>query len=196
MESEKAREDLKVIRQIMSTVSPPFSVSGWAGVGWGIVLLIGGIITHVFWVKGSGSFQSSVLTSFWICLLIIGSTMETFFYLRKCLLNGLPLFTQNLGYSMLGFSAIMIAGFAFHMIFSHLGQHLYIPGVWMLMIGTGCIFFGLFTSMEICVMGVLSMVGGLLAVGPFLNGSFLVLALFGGVGMILWGFWVNQRLGE
>lgn len=195
MEPKHAREDLHYIRQIMSQVSPPLSMSGWMGVGWGVVFFTGGIVTHIAQFVSKASFGSSLLIYFWIVLLLIGSVSEIFFSVRKCLSAGLPVFTKHIGYLYLGFTANILAGFSVQMIFSHLGEYFYIPGAWMLIFGSGSILFGLFASKELAILGIIYMAGGVLAVWPFVQGSFLVLALFVGMGTFLWGLWVNRRLG-
>ncbi len=195
MEPKHAQEDLHYIRQIMSQVSPPLSMSGWMGVGWGVVFFVGGGVSHIFQVITNGALSSSFLFYFWIPLLVIGSVTETFFYVRKCLYTGMPIFNRNTNCVYLGSLSSIIAGIAIHLILSKLGGYLYIPGAWMLIIGSCCIISGLFASIELCILGLLYMVGGLLAVGPYENSSFLVLAFFGGICTFVWGVWVNHRLG-
>jgi hypothetical protein len=170
-------------------------MSGWQGISWGVVSLLGGTLTHHYCVAGTTSFTSPGISLLWILLLIVGGTAETFFYIRKARRNRIPLLSPVVKNVMIGFTAFIVLGGIFHWIFQHLGRFHYIPGSWMLILGAGSIFIGLFSIMEIWVLGLVLMSGGVLAVGPFLGASYLMLALFGGIGSILWGIWVNHRLG-
>ena len=195
MKPEEAMEDLRVIRQIMSKNISPLAFSGWEVVSWGVMILIGGLITHYYSTPGDPLSLSPGIAVLWIVLLITASILETFFYVRKAIRDHLPLVSPIIIHFYLGFAAIIVAGGAFHLIFHKLGLFLHIPGSWMLIAGAGYIYSGLFVIMEFWVLGIITMVGGILAVGPFLDYSFLVTALFAGVGWILWGIWINRRRG-
>ncbi len=195
MKPEEAMEELRVIRQIMSKNISPLIISGWEVVSWGLMILIGGLITHYYSTPGDPLSLSPRLGILWIFLLLTASILETFFYVRTAHKEGLPLLSPIIVRFYLGFSALIIAGSAFHLIFHQQGLFLHIPGSWMLIAGAGYIYVGLFVIMEFWILGLITMVGGLLALGPFLDYSFLVTALFAGAGWILWGLWINRRRG-
>ena len=103
MKPEQAIEDLKIIRQVMSRTLPSMVMSGWQGISWGVVSLLGGTLTHHYCVAGTTSFTSPGISLLWILLLIVGGTAETFFYIRKARRNRISLLSPVVKNIMIGF---------------------------------------------------------------------------------------------
>jgi len=197
MKSEKAMEDLRIIRDTLARTSAGRSWSRWGGgVTWGMVFFIGGMVTHFRCVVGEDSFRSPVIVFTWLGLVFLAVGGQVLSHVSACRKDGLPAFPPLVNRLLVAFAAMLMMGITFVYIFNHIEHYEYISGTTMLIFGVAMVLVGLFANPDSLVLGALYCICGLLAVGPLCAWSFLVTALLGGVGSVGWGLWVFMRQGE
>ncbi|HLA09174.1 MAG TPA: hypothetical protein VJ023_01045 [Pyrinomonadaceae bacterium] len=184
---ERAMDNLRYIRETMERASAFTGVPGWGQVAIGITALIASAVSYgrafPVWF---GIWSSAALVS----LLIAGWSMD-----RKSQKIGVPLFHGPGRKVIFSLSPPIIAGALLTAVFYQSGLTSYIPGVWLLLYGTGVVTGGMFSVRVVPIMGMCFMVlGGLALFGPEVISSLCLAAGFGGL-HIVFGVIIARRYG-
>jgi len=196
--SEHPGEDLRIIRDLMYRATKDRVLAGWEGISWGVVFLVAGTVTHVSCVTGETFFLAPAIVCTWIGLVSLGILSELLSYAWKTSRAGILLFPPLVRQLILAYLAMTLLGIAFGTVFVHLGEYMYLPGGMILVFGTTIVIHGLLSMSPkaLLIRGGLYVATGLLAMGPFLEWSFLVVAFVGGTGSLFWGIWILRLQGE
>ena len=184
---ERAMDNLRYIRETMERASSFTGISGWGEAAIGVIALAAAFIAHG---KPAKTWISIWAVDAFISLLIAGWSMD-----RKARKSGMPLLSgpgRKVAFSL--FPPIL-AGALLTVIFYQVGLTNYIPGVWLLLYGTGVVTGGMFSVRVVPIMGVCFMVlGGAALFGPAALTDWWM-ALGFGVLHIVFGVIIARRYG-
>ena len=185
---ERAMDNLRYIRETMERSSAFTGVSGWGEVAIGITALIAAFIatqqtTFKAWL-------AVWIAQALISLLIAGWSMD-----RKARLVGMPLFSgpgRKVAFSL---SPPIFVGVLLTVMLYRAGAIDAIPGVWLLLYGTGVVTGGMFSVSIVPIMGLCFMLLGAVALfAPPAFANWLLAAGFGGL-HIVFGVIIARRYG-
>jgi len=185
---DRAMDNLRYIRETMERAASFTAVPGWGQVAIGCSALIATYIaarqrTPRGWL---GTWIAEAIIS----LLIAGWLMD-----RKARATGVPLFSGPGRKVLFSLSPPMVAGALLTVVLFRAGLTGSIPGMWLLLYGTGVVTGGMFSVSVVPVMGICFMVMG--AAGLFTPsswGNWLMAAGFGGL-HIIFGAIIARRYG-
>jgi Flp pilus assembly protein TadB len=181
-------DNLRYIRETMERAASFTAVPGWGQIAIGISALAATYVSaHQRTARGwLGTWVAEAIIS----LLIAGWSMD-----RKARATGVPLFSgpgRKVAFSL---SPPMVVGALLTVVLFQAGLTEKIPGMWLLLYGTGVVTGGMFSVGIVPVMGICFMVLG--AVGLFTPaawGNGLMAAGFGGL-HIVFGTIIARRYG-
>ncbi len=185
---DRAMDNLRYIRETMERASSFTAVPGWGQVVIGVTALIATYLaarqsTARAWL---GTWVAEAIIS----LLIAGWLMD-----RKARAMGTPLLFgpgRKVAFSL---SPPMIVGALLTVVMFRAGLTAAIPGVWLLLYGTGVVTGGMFSVSIVPVMGICFMVLGAAALfAPGAWGNWLMAAGFGGL-HIVFGIIIARKYG-
>jgi len=175
---DRAIDNLRYIRETMERASAFTAVPGWGQVAIGVSAIAAAYVaahqaTPRAWL---GVWLAEAIIS----LLIAGWLMD-----RKARKLGVPLFSGPGRKVVFSLSPPMVVGALLTVVLFRAGMINAIPGMWLLLYGTGVITGGMFSVSVVPVMGICFMVIG--AAGlfmPMLSGDWLMAAGFGGLHVV------------
>jgi hypothetical protein len=175
---DRAMDNLRYIRETMERASAFTAVPGWGQVAIGVSAIAASYVaahqaTARAWL---GVWLAEAIIS----LLIAGWLMD-----RKSRKLGVPLFSGPGRKVVFSLSPPMVVGALLTIVMFRAGLIKAIPGMWLLLYGTGVITGGMFSVGIVPVMGISFMIIG--AIGLFLpqvSGDWLMAFGFGGLHMI------------
>jgi hypothetical protein len=185
---DRAMDNLRYIRETMERASSFTAVPGWGQVAIGITALAATYLaalqpTARGWL---GTWVAEAIIS----LLIAGWLMD-----RKARSMGTPLLSgpgRKVAFSL---SPPMIVGALLTVVLFRAGLTSAIPGIWLLLYGTGVVTGGMFSVSVVPVMGICFMVLGAAALfAPGAWGNWLMAAGFGGL-HIVFGTIIARKYG-
>ena len=184
----RAMDDLSFIRRTMERATAFTAVPGWGGAMMGVVALIAAIVA-----SGAGSplaWVVSWLAAAAVALLIGGWAMAV-----KARRAGTPLLTWSGRRFVLSFLPPLAVGVLLTIELVR-GERMHLlPGVWLLLYGSGVVTGGAFSVRAVPVMGICFMLLGVVALfGPAHWGNPLMAAGFGGL-HIAFGLLIARRHG-
>ena len=184
---ERAMDNLRFIRETMERSSAFTGVSGWGEVAIGITAL------GTAFVAAGQTFKAWLaawLAGGLISILIAGWSMD-----RKARAVGMPLFSgpgRKVAFSL---SPPLFAGGLLTIMLYRVGLVNAIPGVWLLLYGTGVVTGGMFSVSVVPIMGLCFMaLGALTLFAPPAFADWLLAAGFGGL-HIVFGVIIARRYG-
>src|SRR6185295_1788282 len=185
---DRAMDNLRYIRETMERASAFTAVPGWGQVAIGITAIVATIVaarqsTPRAWL---GVWVAEAIIS----LLIAGWLMD-----RKARATGVPLFSGPGRKVLFSLSPPMIVGALLTIVLFRARLTAAIPGMWLLLYGTGVVTGGMFSVSVVPVMGICFMVLG--AAGLFTPdawGNWLMAVGFGGL-HIIFGAIIARRYG-
>ena len=185
---ERAMDNLRYIRETMERATAFTAISGWGEVAIGVTALLASVVaarqlTNTMWlavwvVEGT------------ISLLIAGWSMD-----RKARAAQMPLVSGPGRKAVFSLSPPIIAGGLLTIVLFRAGLTNVIPGVWLLLYGTGVITGGMFSVPAVPIMGICFM--GLGAAALFVPAQFanwFMAAGFGGL-HIVFGVIIARKYG-
>lgn len=185
---ERAMDNLRYIRETMERSSAFTGVSGWGEVAIGITALGAAFVAAqqatfkawlAVWIAGA-----------LISLLIAGWSMD-----RKARAAGMPLFSgpgRKVAFSL---SPPIFVGALLTFLLYRVGVIDAIPGVWLLLYGTGVVTGGMFSVSVVPIMGLCFMsLGAVTLFAPPAFANWLLAAGFGGL-HIIFGVIIARRYG-
>ena len=159
---DKAISDIKYIKGVMNA-SKDFFMSGWPGVAWGIAILLGTILTALILKHPPKWDLSGTIWSLWIVLGAMASGVEMFYFFKGTREAGKPILSPLTVKIILAEILMTVEGLILTMLFIQTNMTAYIPGAWLLSMGTSLAVAGLFIPGGIWVFGLVSFVASIVA---------------------------------
>ena len=175
---DRAMDNLSYIRETMERASSFTAVPGWGQVAIGVTALVAAYVAaHQATARGwLGTWLAEAIIS----LLMAGWLMD-----RKARASGTPLLSgpgRKVAFSL---SPPMIVGALLTVVLFRAGLTGAIPGMWLLLYGTGVVTGGMYSVSIVPVMGVCFMALGAAGIfAPAAWGNWLMAAGFGGVHIV------------
>ena len=175
---DRARDNLRFIRETMERAGSFTAVSGWGGVAMGITAIGAAVIA---------SRQSSPLgwLMTWIIEATIAIAIASWTTVSKARDSGTSLFSGPGRRFVYSFAPPLFAGGLLTLLLVRLGFTGVISGVWLLLYGTGVVTGGAFSIRIVPLMGLCFMVLGTVALFcPWSWGNLFLAAGFGGLHVV------------
>ena len=175
---DRAMDNLRYIRETMERASSFTAVPGWGQVAIGVTALVASYVAaHQATARGwLGTWLAEAIIS----LLIAGWLMD-----RKARASGTPLLSgpgRKVAFSL---SPPMIVGALLTVVLFRSGLTGKIPGMWLLLYGTGVVTGGMYSVSIVPVMGICFMALGAAGIfAPVAWGNWLMAAGFGGLHIV------------
>jgi hypothetical protein len=178
---DRARDNLRFIRETMERAGSFTAVPGWGGVAMGITALGAAAIasrqtSHIAWL----------LT--WICEAFVAIAIASWTTFSKARDAGTPLFSGPGRRFVYSFAPPLFVGAMLTIVLMRAGFRDAVPGVWLLLYGTGVVTGGAFSIRIVPLMGLCFMVLGAVALFcPAGWENVLLAAGFGGLHVLFGG---------
>ncbi|MGO9094833.1 MAG: hypothetical protein ACLQGV_06375 [Bryobacteraceae bacterium] len=183
-----AMDNLRFIRETMERATAFTAVSGWGLVMVGATAIGAAFLARR--VSSPGGWLTIWLAEALLALAIAGGGT-----LRKARASKMPLFSMPGKRFALSFSPPMVVGALLTAVLYRAGLASALPGVWMLLYGTGIVTGGAFSVRIVPVMGLCFMAQGAAALFlPVSWGAGLMVAGFGGL-HVLFGIVIARKYG-
>ncbi len=181
---DRAISDIRYIRDLID-VSREFFISGWSGVAAGFVLVLGVVSTAWIVRNPVGLSPAATLWTLWSLIGAALVAVDILFFVRRSRAESRPIFSVILLKGIIVEAVIAVEGLVLTLLFIRLGMNEFIPGVWLITLGTVMTALGIFVPGGAWMIGFVSLAASVAAlVVPALGLYCLGLA---GVAMILWG---------
>ena len=185
---ERAMDNLKYIRETMERSTAFTGISGWGQVAIGITALASSLISAQ--QRTVKAWLAVWVAEALIALLIAGWSID-----RKARAAKMPLLTgpgRKVAFSL---SPPIVAGAIVTVVLYRAGLTSAIPGLWLLLYGTGVVTGGMFSVSAVPIMGLCFMALGATAfLAPAAYANWLMAAGFGGL-HIVFGVIIARRYG-
>jgi hypothetical protein len=185
---ERAMDNLKYIRATMERATAFTGISGWGQVAIGVTAL-----AAAFASAQQRSFKSWLAV--WLAEAVIALLLAGWSIDRKARAAQLPLLSgpgRKVAFSL---SPPIFAGLLMTVVLYRAGVTSAIPGVWLLLYGTGVVTGGMFSVRAVPIMGLCFMaLGGLAFFAPAHFADWFMAAGFGGL-HIVFGVIIARRYG-
>jgi hypothetical protein len=171
----RAMDNLAFIRNTMEAAGSFTAVSGWGMVAIGVLAIGVAIIA---------SLQKTATDSLniWLAAAVLSPTIMMWAMVRKSRTAKMPLLSGPGRKFVLSFSPPMFVGALLTLVLYRAGLVDVIPGVWLLLYGTGVVAGGAFSVRIVPVMGLCFMAAGVIALFTPVEWSHAILgAAFGGL---------------
>jgi hypothetical protein len=171
----RAMDNLAFIRDTMEAAGSFTAVSGWGMVAVGILAIVVAVIA---------SMQQSATDALniWLAAAVLSPAIAMWAMVRKSRSAKMPLLSGPGRKFVLSFSPPMIVGALLTLVLYRAGFFAPIPGVWLLLYGTGVVAGGAFSVKIVPVMGLCFMAAGVIALFAPMSWSHPILgAAFGGL---------------
>jgi hypothetical protein len=182
-----ALEDIRYIRETMERSSAFTAVPGWGGVAMGFTALVAA------WVAGRQVLPSGRL-GVWLVEGVLAASIALVATQRKAQRAGAPLTSGPGSKFARTFLPAIIAGAALTAVLAGSASSVLLPGIWLLLYGTGVVTAGASSVQVVRVMGTLFMLTGGAALLLPQWGNVLMAAGFGGL-HIIFGILIAKRYG-
>ena len=185
---DRALADLRFIRETMEHAGSFTTFSGWGLIGVGLLAALVGAFTVLAPTR-----ERWLLL--WLALASASVPLAALATARKSRAAGLPLASGPARKFALCLAPAMTAGGLLTVVLVRAGQWSLLPGLWLLVYGTGVVAGGAFSVRVVPVMGVGFMALGAVALlGPAAWGDALLIAGFGGL-HIVFGALIARQYG-
>jgi hypothetical protein len=172
---DHAMDDLRFIRQTMEEAGSFTAVPGWGAVAMGGSALVAALIASR--AHAPAGWLGVWMAEAGVALAIAAATMG-----RKARGAGLPLFSGPGRRFALSFAPPLFAGAVLTFVLFATGRSSVLPGLWLLLYGTGVVTGGAFSVRIVPVMGLAFMLAGTIAL--FLPAAWSDVAMAAGFGLI------------
>lgn len=183
-----AMDNLQFIRDTMERAGSFTAVPGWGGVAMGVSALV---------AAGIAARQSSLNTWLWVWLFegLFAIALGAFAMKRKADSAQIPLLSAPARKFVLSFAPPLAVGALLTLVLFRVNFASFVPGVWLLLYGSGVITGGAFSVRVVPVMGFCFMLIGAVALFcPLAWGTAFLGAGFGGL-HVIFGIIIARRFG-
>ena len=171
----RAMDNLAFIRNTMEAAGSFTAVSGWGMVAVGVLAII---VAFVASVQKTATASLNV----WLVAAVLSPAIAVWAMVRKARTAKMPLLSGPGRKFLLSFSPPMVVGALLTFVLYRAGFVDAIPGVWLLLYGTGVVAGGAFSVKIVPVMGLCFMLAGVVALFAPVAWSHAILgAAFGGL---------------
>jgi|SRR5690242_3042639 len=185
---DRAMDHLRYIRETMARASEFTAVPGWGGVAMGVTALI----AAVFAARQS---SPDAWLAVWFAEGMMAMGIGALAMKHKADVADETLFSAPARKFALSFAPPLLVGAILTLVLYRAGLSSAIPGMWLLLYGTGVVTGGAFSVRIVPVMGMCFMAVGAVAIFcPFSYGSFFLAGGFGGL-HIIFGLIIARRYG-
>jgi hypothetical protein len=182
-----AMDNLKFIRETMERAGSFTAVPGWGGFAIGVSALLAAAIA---WRMSGAMWLGTWLTEGAFAIALGALSMK-----RKADSAGVPWLSAPARRFVLSFAPPLMVGALLTVVLYRAGLFSAIPGMWMLLYGTGVVTGGAFSVRVVPVMGMCFMlIGGLALFCPIEWGTASLAAGFGGLHLVF-GFIIAKKYG-
>jgi hypothetical protein len=171
----RAMDNLAFIRNTMEAAGSFTAVSGWGMVAVGLLAIVVAVVA---------SLQKTATASLnvWLVAAVLSPAIAVWAMVRKARSAKMPLLSGPGRKFLLSFSPPMVVGALLTFVLYRAGFVEAIPGVWLLLYGTGVVAGGAFSVKIVPVMGLCFMLAGVVALFAPVTWSHAILgAAFGGL---------------
>lgn len=184
----RAMDHLRYIRDTMAKASEFTAVPGWGGVAMGITALIAALFA-------ARQPSPDAWLAVWFAEGMVAIGIGALAMKQKADAADETLFSTPARKFALSFAPPLMVGAVLTLVLYRAGLTSAIPGMWLLLYGTGVVTGGAFSVRIVPVMGICFMAIGAVAIFcPFSYGSFFLAGGFGGL-HIVFGFIIARRYG-
>ena len=184
----RAMDELRYIRQTMERAGSFTAVPGWGGVMMGMTALLAAVIA-------ARQTQPQAWISIWLGEAVVAIGIGLCALIRKARAGKIPLFSGPGLRFFLSFSPPLIVGAFLTVGLYQTGAFRLIPGMWLLLYGTGVVTGGAFSVKIVPVMGLCFIgLGAVALFSSFASGNWFMAAGFGGL-QIAFGTMIARRFG-
>lgn len=171
----RAMDNLAFIRDTMEAAGSFTAVSGWGMVAVGVIAIAAGVLAAVRPTPVEALYV-------WIAAAVFAPVVMLWAIVRKARNAHMPLLSGPGRKFLLSFSPPMVVGALLTIVLYRAGLVEMIPGIWLLLYGTGVVAGGAFSVRVVPVMGFCFMLAGTIALftPPSWNGWIMATA-FGGL---------------
>ncbi|HKG58489.1 MAG TPA: hypothetical protein VKB05_01830 [Pyrinomonadaceae bacterium] len=175
---DRAMDNLRYIRETMELATAFTGISGWGEIAIGVTALIASVIAAL--QSTFNAWLAVWIAEGLISLLIAGWSMD-----RKTRAIDMPLGSGPGRKAVFSLTPPMLAGGLLTIVLVQAGLTSAIPGVWLLLYGTGVITGGMYSVKVVPIMGICLMVLGALALfSPPAFANWFMAAGFGGLHLV------------
>ena len=183
-----AMDHLRYIRETMAKASEFTAVPGWGGVAMGVTALIAAVFA-------ARQTTADAWLAVWFAEGMVAMGIGMLALKHKADLVGEPLLSAPARKFALSFAPPLLVGALLTLVLYRAGFTGAIPGMWLLLYGTGVVTGGAFSVRIVPVMGICFMAVGAAAIFfPFSYGSWFLAGGFGGL-HIIFGLIIARRYG-
>lgn len=184
----RAMDDLSFIRRTMERATAFTAVPGWGGVAMGLIAVVAAALASR--AETAFAWVTCWLVAAVVALLVGGWAMAV-----KARRAGTPVFSWSGRRFVLSFLPPLAVGGLLTVVLARSGLVAALPGMWLLLYGSGVVTGGAFSVRAVPVMGICFMLLGLVALfGPPAWGNPLMAAGFGGL-HVVFGLVIARRYG-
>ncbi len=184
----RAMDNLRFIRETMERAGTFTALSGWGEVVIGLTAIIAALIAREQQRPGGWIVA-------WLLEAVLAAGLSVAFMAAKARAAKVPLLSGPVRKLVLSFSPPLIVGVLMTAVFYARGLSALLPGVWMLLYGTGVVTAGTYSVTIVPFMGAAFMLLGAVALLAPASWAFaLMIAGFGGL-HILFGTLIARRYG-
>ncbi len=185
---DRAMDNLRFIRQTMESATAFTAISGWG-------LVIVGVTALGAAALASRQAVTEAWLGIWLVEAILSFAIAGGATMRKARASRQPMLSMPGKRFALSFAPPMAVGVLLTLVLYRAGLAAAIPGMWMLIYGTGIVTGGAFSVRVVPVMGLCFMAEGAAALFlPFAWRDALMAAAFGGL-HVVFGFVIARRYG-
>jgi hypothetical protein len=185
---DRAMDNLRFIRETMERASSFTAVPGWGGVVMGVTALSATVVAAL--QPSKGLWLATWVVEALLALIVGGWAMD-----RKARRVETPLLSGPGRKFALSYAPPILVGVLLTVVLYRAGLTSALPGVWLLLYGTGVVTGGAFSVKIVPVMGLCFMLLGAVALfAPISSGNYLMGAGFGGL-HIIFGIIIARRHG-
>ena len=184
----RAMDDLSFIRRTMERATAFTAVPGWGGVTMGAVALVAALVAS--WAGTTAAWVACWVVAAAVALLIGGWAMAA-----KARRGGTALFSWSGRRFVLSYLPPLAVGALLTVVLMRSGPAQALPGMWLLLYGTGVVTGGAYSVRAVPVMGACFMLLGAAALfAPAAWGNAFMAAGFGGL-HVIFGLIIARRYG-
>lgn len=181
-------DNLRFIRETMEAAGTFTAVSGWGQVVIGLTAVFAALLA-------ARQPDPTEWVLVWAAEAILAGLISVWFMYDKARSASLPLLTGSARKLLFSFTPVFVAGMVVTVAFIDRGMTGLLPGVWMLLYGSGVVAAGAFSVRIVPVMGAAFIaVGSAALFAPASWNTGLMIAGFGGL-HVVFGFLIARRHG-